>query len=79
MPTLPTKPESARIVLDIFKHFGTRPGEVLQQHDFGVIAASDGLRMSDVADGLEYGYEQGWFEDGPNNSIKLTEAGFAAI
>ncbi len=79
MATLPTDAEMARKVLDIFKHFGTRPGEVLLTNNLIAMAAKRDLRTEDLAKGLKYGYAQGWFEDGPNQTIKLTEAGFKAI
>lgn len=79
MAALPTPEESARRVLDIYKHFGTRPGEGLSTQNFLAVAANRGLRTNDLVDGIRYGGENGWFEDGPNGSVLLTEAGFEEI
>ena len=76
MATLPTPEENARTVLRIFKTFGRRPGEVLMPNNLLAIATQEGLRSDDINQGLEYGYEKGWFEAGPNGSIKLTASGF---
>ena len=79
MAALPTPEENARKVLNIYKHFGTRPGEGLLTQNFLSGAETQGLRNNDLLDGLRYGEENGWFEDGPNNFVLLTEAGFAEI
>jgi len=79
MATLPTPEENARRVLNIYKHFGTRPGEGLSTQNFLAVAVDQGLCNDDLLDGLRYGDEKGWFEDGPNGSVRLTEAGFAEI
>ena len=79
MATLPTPEENARMVLNIYKHFGTRPGEWLSTQNFLGVAANQGLHSNDLLDGLRYGGEKGWFEDGPNGSVQLTKAGFAEI
>ena len=79
MATLPTPEENARRVLNIYKHFGTRPGEGLSTQSVLAVAVDQGLSNNDLLDGLRYGDEKGWFEDGPNGSVRLTEAGFAAI
>ena len=78
MATLPTD-DKLRMVLDIFEHFGIRPGQVLLPGNITAVAANKGLRMEDITRGLEVGRERGLFENGPNNSIKLTDTGFAAV
>ena len=79
MATLPTPEENARKVLKIYEHFGTRPDEGLSTQNFLAVAVNQGLSNADLLDGLRYGGEQGWFGDGPNGSVRLTEAGFAEI
>ena len=79
MATLPTLEGKARQVLQIFKHFGTRPGEALGQNNIVAVTAKNNWRGSDIADGLEYGLDNGWFEGGPNDSILLTKDGYAEI
>jgi hypothetical protein len=79
MATLPSADDKLRQVLDIYQHFGTRPGEGLFTQNFMAIAAKRGLRMTDIADGMELGVKLGYFDQGQNNVLILTEAGFAAI
>ena len=79
MAALPTPEENARKVLKIFEHFGAHPDETLSTQNFLAVAANQGLSTNDLLDGLRYGDAQGWFEDGPNGSVRLTEAGFAEI
>jgi len=79
MATLPTPEEKARMVLSIYKHFGTRPGEVLRGNNFLGVHSQLGLRWEDVKDGLVEAGNLGWIENGPYESIKLTAAGFAEI
>ena len=79
MATLPTPEENARKVLNIYKHFGSRPGGGLLTQNFLAAAVDQGLRTEDLLDGLRYGDDKGWFENDPNGFVLLTEAGFAEI
>lgn len=79
MAQLPTDDENARIVLDIFGHFGTRPGEVIMPQNVMALMAKRGWRKDDIVAGFEIAAERGWVEDGPNGSIRLTQAGFTAV
>ncbi len=79
MAASPTPEANARKVLLIYRHFGTRPGETLSTQQFLAGAEIQGLHNVDLLDGLRYGERQEWFEDGPNGSVRLTEAGFAEI
>jgi hypothetical protein len=79
MAVLATPEECARKVLRIYEHFGTRPGEGLSTQNFLAIAAVQGLRNDELIEGLRYGDEKGWFEDGPNGFVLLTKPGFAEI
>lgn len=79
MAELPTPEESGRAVLQIYEHFGTRPGEGLLPQNFLVRIFAMKLRKDDLVNGLEYGVEAGWFESGPNDMMILTDAGFAEI
>ncbi len=72
----PTPIENAKLVLTIYKHFRKRSGEVLWAETFQTYVAENKLSQDDVKSGLIYGYEQKWFEDGPNGTIKLTAEGF---
>ena len=74
-----TAEENARKVLSIYRHYGVRPGGALSTQQFLDIAPNVGLSENDLLNGVRYGGEKGWFEDGPNGSMRLTEAGFAEI
>jgi len=74
-----TDAEKARLVLDIFRHFDTEPGEPLAAGNLLSIAAINGWLTSDVADGVKHGVALGWFEDGPNGVVMLTPVGFAEL
>ena len=80
MATLPTPEENARKVLQIFKHFGTRPGKEETKASILTMAAKwDCFQDGDLGDGLQYGQDNDWFEDGPNGGILLTESGYAEV
>ena len=68
--------ENGRLVLDIYAHFDSRPGEVLRANNLVAVAARRRIRMSDVQQGLEYAARNGWIEETENGSLRLTERGF---
>jgi len=74
-----TDAEKARLVLDVFKHFDTEPGELLAAGNLLSIAAMNGWQTTDVAEGYAHGVSLGWFEDGPNGTVLLTPEGFAQL
>ena len=76
---LPTDDDKARMVLGVFKHFGTRPGEVIMAQNAMAVLVQRGWRNEDLADGFKIAGERGWIEDGPNNTIRLTDEGFAHV
>jgi hypothetical protein len=79
MAASPTTDEKARMALRIFQHFGTRPRDTLRGDNFVGFATRHGWENADVVEGLVIGKSLGWFEDGPNDSFRLTAAGFAAF
>ena len=81
MATLPTPEENARKVLDIFRHSGTRPGEMLPLPSLTSVAEKRGWRSGDIDDGLQYGLKHGWFKEKEQSGfmIFLTEVGFKEI
>jgi hypothetical protein len=75
MATIPTPEETALKILDIFKHFNCRPGNVLDRLNF-----TRKIAAADFAPGMEFAAQQGWVEvlsGGSSFSFKLTAAGFA--
>jgi hypothetical protein len=79
MATLPTPEESARTILSIFGAHNVRPGNVLMAGALNIQFLRDGRTAAEYAAGLQYAESNGWLEAGPNNSITLTDAGFAQI
>lgn len=79
MATLPTTEEKVRMVLDIFKHFGTRANEVLLPGNFVAAGVQKGFRNEDIADGLAEAKSRGLVEDTANGFIRLTDAGFDQV
>jgi hypothetical protein len=79
MSSTNTPDEKARMALVVFKHFGLRPKETLRVDNFTSFAPRRGWDPGELMEGLEHGKTLGWFEDGPNESTRLTSAGFAAI
>jgi hypothetical protein len=74
-----TDDEKARLVLDVFAHFDTEPGEPLAMGNLLSIAAMNGWTTTDIADGFRHGVALGWFEEGPNGTALLTPKGLAEI
>ena len=79
MATLPTPEESARRILSIFALNtlnNSRPDDVLmaEQANFAFRQAG-----GSAAEFHEYAVQNGWLEISNNDTIKLTNAGFAEI
>jgi hypothetical protein len=79
MGTFPTSEEFARALLAIFRGHNVRPGGVLLPRQVNMQFLTYGGRADDYAAALQYAEEQGWLELGPNNTLRLTQAGFDAI
>ena len=75
----PTPAGSARHILNLFGEFSVHPGEVLSSNNLTSYAAHNGLRSRDIVNGVDYGYEQGWFEAGPDKTIRLTHKGYEQV
>jgi len=76
---LPSDDETTRMVLDIFKHFDTRPGEVLMPQNIAAVSMERRYRQEDLDGGLQIAADRGWVEYGPNGTIRLTKEGFAKV
>ncbi len=76
MTAVATPEENAQFVLAMYKHFHKKPDQVLFARDFQSYVVEKSLDVEDMKSGLAFGYEQKWFEDGPNGTIRLTQAGF---
>ncbi|HEX8527023.1 hypothetical protein [Allosphingosinicella sp.] len=79
MAQLPTPEENGRTVLQIYAHFGSRPGEVLRSNNFVAVAARRRIPIADIQDGLEFALEAGWIEETENGSLRLTDEGYSAM
>jgi hypothetical protein len=79
MATLPTREENGRLVLNIYAHFDSRPGDALRANNFVAVAARRHIPIADIQSGLEYAAEVNWIEETENGSLRLTDSGFAAM
>ncbi len=76
MEARPTPSDTARMILELFKHHGIRPGEVLMVQVLIGFSVNNGLTNKELADGLRHGSEQGWWEDNGRGSFRLEGKGF---
>lgn len=80
MAELPTPEVAARKVLDVCSEFKVRPGNALPERPLQHRLLVQGVLTSDeLAGGVNYGKEQGWFEETDDGRLLLTEAGFSAM
>jgi hypothetical protein len=79
MATLPTPEEAARRILSIFALNNSRPDDVLMAEQANFAFRQAGGSAAEFQAGLEYAVQNGWLEIGENNTIKLTNAGFAEM
>ena len=79
MTDLHTPESAARVILDMFQSHNACPGEAVLPGALGQLTVAGVLPSDGVDNGLGYGLAQGWFENGPNGALRLTEAGFAEI
>lgn len=70
--------EKGLMALKIFRHYGVRADEELRYGHLITMCAKWRWKTSDIADGIDFGVEMGWFERLPNGRIKLSEAGYWA-
>jgi hypothetical protein len=77
MAVVPTPEASARKILSILTKGGSQAGEgaLISQLNFNFINA--GGAAADFTAGIMFAGEQGWIEQGQNNFVLLTEAGFS--
>ena len=78
MAILPTPEENGRKILQIFSHFGSRPGHVLRANNFVAVGARLRWEMSDLQQGLEFAKDKDWIKE-KNGGFELTESGFAEM
>lgn len=71
--------DKARLALDVFAHFETEPGELLAAGNLLSIAAMNGWDTKQVLASYEEGRSLGWFADGPDGTVTITQAGIAMI
>ena len=71
--------ENARLVLQIYSHFGRQPGEALLANNFLAVAARRRIPVSDIQRGLDHASEVGWIEKAENGSLRLTRRGYEAM
>lgn len=76
MAELPTSEENARKILEIFNRNNSRSGDTLMPGVFLAQARNVGLDIRDLEKALAHAGMMSWIENGNNNSIRLTDAGF---
>jgi DNA-binding transcriptional regulator PaaX len=80
MATLPTAEEAERAILNVFKRFGTRPGESIKSIALmDLMAGSNPFRVDDLNAALQAMAGKGWIEERRTGFYTLTEAGYAAV
>ena len=77
MATLPTPEELARRILSIFALNNSRPDDMLMAEPAIFAFQQAGGSAAEFQAGLLYAVQNGWLEIGENDTIKLTNAGFA--
>ena len=68
--------ENAKKILDIYKHFNSKEGDVLRANNFIAVGSSKGWDMKDLQQGLNFAVEREWLKIEPTGWLKLTESGF---
>ena len=68
--------ENAKKILDIYKHFNSKEGDVLRANNFMAVGSSKGWNMKDLQQGLNFAVENRWLKIEPTGWLKLTESGF---
>ena len=78
MAELPTPEGVARGILAVCREINLRPGDALPAKRIQAVQLEAGWKRSELAEGLEFGVEAGWFEKSTDNAgaYLLTEAGF---
>ena len=68
--------ENAKKILEIYKHFDSKEGDVLRANNFMAVGSSKGWDMKDLQQGLDFAMERNWLEREPTGWLKLTGTGF---
>jgi hypothetical protein len=80
MATLPTTEQAERAILNVFKRFGTRPGESIKMVALmDLMAGSNPFRADDLNAALQAMTNKEWIEVRREGFYTLTELGFAAV
>jgi hypothetical protein len=74
-----TPDSAARVILEMFRSHNACAGEAVLAGALGQLTVAGVLPSEVVDDGVRYGVAQGWFENGPRDALRLSEAGFAEI
>jgi hypothetical protein len=78
MTVLATQEENGLKILEIYNHFGSKPGHVLGVNNFVAVGARRRWEMRDLQQGLEFALQRGWIRQ-KDGGFELTETGFAEM
>ena len=67
------------MILDVYNHFNARPGHTLRANNFIAVMVNNRWHADNLKDGIRLCMERNYLEEGPNDSLKITEACFAAM
>ena len=67
------------LVLHVFRLHRARAGQVLLKENFIQFEAETECGLEVLHGGIKRGLDEGLFENGPTNSIRLTDLGFAKL
>jgi len=71
-----TAKENGHKILEIYKHFDCKEGDVLSSNNFLAVGMNKNWDTRELQLGLNFAVETGWLERAPNGWLKLTKAGY---
>ena len=76
---MPQRRNIATAILQIYKGQQARAGYVIPASLIAALSDESGWSADEVDRGLAYGYAAGWFADGPQKFLRLTDGGVAQL
>lgn len=79
MATLPTEDEKVEMVLTAFRAVHAHAGHAIPQRNFIQVAIKLNVPHGNLVEGIAAAERRGLVNEGPHGSVRLTDAGFAAL